>query len=73
MGGSRERASVRGRNTDRDLRARVISFALWAFLWLAVAAVVVMMWHPWVIGSQAGCPAGQRTGWDGRCRVVELL
>jgi hypothetical protein len=67
---SGEREGVRGLNTGRDPRARAIGVVLWAFLWLAVAAVVMLTWHPWVAGSQAGCPAGQRTGWDGRCRSV---
>jgi hypothetical protein len=55
-------------NADRDPRARIIAAALWIFLWGAVVMVIVMTWHPWVIGARAGCPAGQRAGWDGHCR-----
>jgi hypothetical protein len=62
---------VRRLTIDRDARSRAIAAVLWALLWFAVATVVLMMWHPWVIGSQAGCPAGQRTGWDGHCRTGE--
>jgi uncharacterized membrane protein len=52
----------------RERRNRAIAAGLWAFLWLAAATVVLMTWHPWMIGARAGCPTGQRAGWDGRCR-----
>jgi hypothetical protein len=52
----------------RDPRARIIAALLWLFLWVAVLTVVIMTWHPWVVGARAGCPPGQRDGWDGRCR-----
>ncbi|MGD0473367.1 MAG: hypothetical protein ABSB70_09110 [Candidatus Velthaea sp.] len=61
---------MRQLNTGRDPRARAIAAVLWSLFWLTVATVVLMMWHPWVIGAQAGCPAGQRTGWDGHCQSV---
>ncbi len=53
---------------ERDPRARLASYALWTLLGIAVATVILMTWHPWVIGAHAGCPAGQVTGWDGHCR-----
>jgi hypothetical protein len=61
---------VRTLKPRRDPRDRIIAAGLWVLLWLAVVTGVMMMWHPWVIGEQAGCPAGQRTGWDGHCRII---
>jgi len=54
--------------TRRDPRARAAAAALWTILWAGVATVVLMTWHPWVIGSRSDCPAGQTAGWDGHCR-----
>jgi hypothetical protein len=52
----------------RDPRARFAALGLWLVLWIAVATVVLMTWHPWVIGARAMCPAGEADGWDGHCR-----
>ncbi len=49
-------------------RARLAAYVLWALLWIAVLTVILMTWHPWVIGSRANCPPGQAAGWDGHCR-----
>ena len=54
--------------TKPDAQAHIVAAALWAMLWIAVIVVVVMTWHPWVVGANAGCPAGQHDSWDGRCR-----
>jgi hypothetical protein len=48
-------------------RARIVALLLWAVLWFAIVLVIVMTWHPWVIGERRDCPAQQTTGWDGRC------
>lgn len=56
-----------------DPRARVIAAVLWAALWSAVITVIVMTWHPWVIGDRSVCPARQAAGWDGRCRPTDVL
>jgi hypothetical protein len=61
--------AVREGEAQRDVRARTAAAGLWAILWIAVGTVVLMTWHPWVIGASLGCPAGQRTGWDGHCRA----
>ncbi len=53
---------------SRSLAARATEFGLWVILWAAVITVILMTWHPWVIGSRADCRAGQRAGWDGHCR-----
>jgi hypothetical protein len=52
----------------RDVRARIAAAGLWTFLWVAVITVIMMTWHPWVIGARAGCATGERRGWDGHCR-----
>lgn len=61
---------MRSVEMNRHPRARLIAGALWTMLWAAVITVVLMTWHPWVIGSSTGCPPGQRDGWDGHCRPL---
>jgi hypothetical protein len=46
---------------------RVAAALLWSALVWGVLLVVVMTWHPWVIGSTAGCEPGAARAWDGRC------
>lgn len=55
-------------DVPRGMRARALAALLWALLGIAVITVVMMTWHPWVIGERRNCPAGQRAGWDGHCR-----
>lgn len=45
----------------------MIAALLWAGLVLGVGLIVLMTWHPWVIGNTVGCPAGTAQAWDGHC------
>jgi hypothetical protein len=49
------------------LPPKTAALLLWIVLWIAVALLVAMTWHPWVIGSSAGCDAGTTRAWDGHC------
>jgi len=47
---------------------KVAAALLWAGLCCGVVLVVLMTWHPWVIGNRAGCEPGMVRWWDGICR-----
>lgn len=46
---------------------KVAAALLWTVLACAVVLVAAMTWHPWVIGTTAGCPPGTARAWDGHC------
>ncbi len=52
---------------NQPRRARAIGVLLWVLLWSAVVTVILMTWHPWVIGSRTGCAPGAARAWDGNC------
>ena len=52
------------------MRPRIIALLLWAALALGVAVIVLMTWHPWVVGNRAGCPADTAQAWNGRCYPI---
>lgn len=47
---------------------KVAAALLWSALAAGILLIVMMTWHPWVVGSRAGCAPGTARGWDGRCR-----
>jgi hypothetical protein len=49
------------------LPPKVAALLLWIVLAIGVVLIVAMTWHPWVIGSGAGCDAGKTRAWDGQC------
>ena len=51
---------------------KVAAGLLWSALALAVATLVLMTWHPWVIGSTAGCPPATARAWDGNCYAGKI-
>ncbi len=59
---------MRAPRLGRGAVSRAIAAGLWALLWTAVITVILMTWHPWVIGERKNCPPGQSAGWDGHCR-----
>jgi hypothetical protein len=46
---------------------KVAAALLWAILVCFVGLLIAMTWHPWVVGSTAGCAPGTARAWDGRC------
>jgi hypothetical protein len=53
-----------------NVRPQLIAALLWAGLVLGVVLIVVMTWHPWVVGNRIGCPTGQAQAWDGHCYPI---
>ena len=49
---------------------QIIRALLWAGLGLGVVLIVVMTWHPWVVGNPVGCRVGETRAWDGHCYPV---
>jgi hypothetical protein len=52
------------------VRPRIVAALLWAALVLGVSVIVLMTWHPWVVGNRSGCPAGSAQAWDGHCYPI---
>ena len=46
---------------------KVAALLLWCALVIGIVLMVGMTWHPWVVGSSAGCAPHEARAWDGHC------